>query len=945
MALDSRYPAGSQWRKWDLHIHTPASIGNGYGANDDPTWQRFIADLESLPPEFKAIGINDYLFIDGYRKVLDFKQEGRLANIDLILPVLEFRLAKFAGSDERLRKINFHVIISDEIKIEVIQQQFLNALTSKYKLSPGLQGVRWSGVISQDSLTDLGRQIKATVPPEKLGQYGSDLKEGFNNLTLDEDQILSILGESTYFKKGNSQFFLTAVGKTEWESLAWADGSIADKKDQINKVDLVFIASENPDHFQRAKAKLKEQHVNDLLLDCSDAHYFSDQAAQKDRVGNCFTWIKADPTFEGLRQILFEPEERLRIQDRNPEIDFVRPFFSRIKVNAQPVFTEPSVVFRDIDIPLNRSLVAIIGGRGTGKSLLLDGIFKTFNKKDVNERIDAISLSHGFDVYYAKEESVKPTRYEFEGENILSYLHVTQGEVKEIVHPPDKLYQHIFSILGMDTETSYKGVDERITGILSQMAGIKRWLEYTDSEGNRTNTRQYNEKKKTDSEQLIGTLTTSKNQSLIQEYRYNKTSLGDNERKQSALKSLKENLTEFATGVNETIRILNSELGIAISEVDFTAQLSVINAGMMTLQTEQTKLQNKNNEIEESFKTQGIEGDVTTLLEKVNYHSSEFQRVDSMLAEIKRREDEYARLLIARNNFGLELIGAMRRQRDGFIKNWKELQKGKDGWSAEQKQLVHRLLAEIAIKAVVQFDKFTFVEGLYQYLNGHKFRETSTKKPLDRVSDCFQIHNWWDFVKFIQNKPIFRDDSGNPFTLDELLTSEFIPYNQIENVLSYLYENRERSKYLQIVPIVKYKGKTPNKLSVGQRGTLFVSLKLATDAFMTPFVFDQPEDDLDNEFIMTDLVPIFKQIKKYRQVIIVTHNANLVVNADAEQVIVAHNEDENIRYISGALENTSSPDPAIADYLLRQGIREHVCQILEGGKIAFEKREQKYGFR
>jgi predicted ATPase len=64
-------------------------------------------------------------------------------------------------------------------------------------------------------------------------------------------------------------------------------------------------------------------------------------------------------------------------------------------------------------------------------------------------------------------------------------------------------------------------------------------------------------------------------------------------------------------------------------------------------------------------------------------------------------------------------------------------------------------------------------------------------------------------------------------------------------------------------------------------------MKLATDPFGSPFIFDHPEDDLDNEFIVNDLIPNFRKIKKYRQVIIATNNANLVVNADAEQIVRA----------------------------------------------------------
>jgi len=94
----------------------------------------------------------------------------------------------------------------------------------------------------------------------------------------------------------------------------------------------------------------------------------------------------------------------------------------------------------------------------------------------------------------------------------------------------------------------------------------------------------------------------------------------------------------------------------------------------------------------------------------------------------------------------------------------------------------------------------------------------------------------------------------------------------------------------------------------------------------------------------------FKEAKKRRQVIIATHNPNLVVNADSEQVIVADfdkglkKQNSRIFYVSGSLENTFK-DNSASIVLEKQGIREHVCLILEGGQDAFEKREKKYGFK
>ncbi len=187
------------------------------------------------------------------------------------------------------------------------------------------------------------------------------------------------------------------------------------------------------------------------------------------------------------------------------------------------------------------------------------------------------------------------------------------------------------------------------------------------------------------------------------------------------------------------------------------------------------------------------------------------------------------------------------------------------------------------------------------------------------------------FLRLIKNEAVISLEDGMPITLKQLIDRDgyFVADGQ-GKLLSTLFLQENVNEYVRVLSKSTYKNKEPFELSVGQRGTFYVCLKLATDTFGLPFVFDQPEDDLDNDFIMNELVPIFMDIKKYRQVIIVTHNANLCVNADADQVIVASNEDEILSYASGALENPE--------------IRESVYNILEGGMEAFLKREQKYAF-
>ena len=107
-------------------------------------------------------------------------------------------------------------------------------------------------------------------------------------------------------------------------------------------------------------------------------------------------------------------------------------------------------------------------------------------------------------------------------------------------------------------------------------------------------------------------------------------------------------------------------------------------------------------------------------------------------------------------------------------------------------------------------------------------------------------------------------------------------------------------------------------------------LKLFLATTNCPIILDQPEDHIDNNFISSDLVPVLREAKKERQIIIVTHNANLVVNGDAEQVIVAKHKGGKIKYEPGSIEN--------------RAIRREIAELLEGGQEAFEKRERKYAF-
>lgn len=160
----------------------------------------------------------------------------------------------------------------------------------------------------------------------------------------------------------------------------------------------------------------------------------------------------------------------------------------------------------------------------------------------------------------------------------------------------------------------------------------------------------------------------------------------------------------------------------------------------------------------------------------------------------------------------------------------------------------------------------------------------------------------------------------------------------MQDVFEWLYE----VDHVRLSYGLKYNGVDLEKLSPGTKGIVLLILYLGMDIADTrPLIVDQPDENLDNESIYELLTAYFKTAKQRRQILLITHNPNLVVNADTEQVIVATGVRRehglpHITYRSGALENTGADD---------QGIREQVCRILEGGSDAFRKRERRYSLR
>lgn len=162
-----------------------------------------------------------------------------------------------------------------------------------------------------------------------------------------------------------------------------------------------------------------------------------------------------------------------------------------------------------------------------------------------------------------------------------------------------------------------------------------------------------------------------------------------------------------------------------------------------------------------------------------------------------------------------------------------------------------------------------------------------------------------------------------------------VEVKEIGQVLSQLLRNRYEIDFLNSVK-TKEGGVLFKNMTGGQKAIALLELVFRFDDERYPILIDQPEDDLDVSGVATDLVNFIKSEKSDRQIIIVSHNASLVVCADSEEVLVSsckrlQDSKYNFSYITGSIEN--------------EQIRDSIIKVLEGGKEALKQRARKLNFK
>lgn len=917
---------GSEWGRWDLHVHTKSTAKNdqfGSISFEDYCIQLFKKALER---DIKTIGITDYFSIENYKKVKKFQDEindqaqfnddeKKLISKILILPNMELRISPSTGAGSL---INLHLIFNPS-KIEAIENQILNHIQmvhgngNKYQLNE--YGLKSLGrlYLSEDQLNDQNLALKKGV--EQFCIPHTELIEVFeaNNNLRSEILVFVANGDNDGVSGLKSHEEILQQQQASAFSLRNSIYQLTDGLFSAKPSDHKYFLGHGRESAEEIIAKYRSLKPS---IHGSDAHCLEDLFEPK---MNRYCWIKAEPTFEGLKQIIHEPESRVHIGQHCPEIKNSYEVIDYIELNNTNVANEK--------IYFNSNLTSIIGGRSSGKSTLLQCLANklkptALNTLEQSQHIDELCSNFRIIWQDGKEDYSRPIEYFYQGHMYSkSKDQGIEDIVKDLIQQKDN---KLFSRFKEQNDFLRHEISGKVSTYFSILSSLSDYQSQLIQKGNKDDIQnQVNELSIQIQNNDIGNITQEE--------------MADFNASNETLKILNKNLEELITfkellkdkHCSDFYQLLNPlelNLNYVLVQTHFESFASEIEK-FTTTQFEQFKKLSLKTISDQILKVEqeilGIQSTDTfkkvevylkssdaikPLLERLNTEKAKIQEIDDILEKIsklttslERLKTEFQRTIwLSMSNVASELIQAI-----SSITISQDLQ----------------------ILATNIFDKFKFNEFIKKTINQQP-EKAKLFAEMQVASQIELLDKYHEIVASLEEGEI-RFRGG---TTLETFTKEF-------------FDN----SWFKIKFDVIYDGDNYNEMSQGKKAFVVLKMTLDCSESKCPIIIDQPEDDLDNRAIYSELVTFLKQKKKERQIILVTHNANVVVNADSELIIVAnqhgiHSPNMNnhkFQYKFGSIESLDH-DPSCSSTLNQKTIKSHICEILEGGDRAFKLREQKY---
>lgn len=874
---------GSIWSKWDLHTHSNASDGK-------QTPQQIVD--EAANKGISVIALTDHHTVSNIDVI---KQYAKSKNVTVISGI-EFRTEYGAKS------VHMIGLFPEQWGKITLNQKGLEELVLNQL------GLSRTAIIAK------GKEEKSTSTDDEAFKAGLfkvqvDFKKAAN-LIHKYGGLVSVHAG----KKSNSieEMKHDGTGTSNVKDVVDSLGTVKDEllKKYIDICEIGSVSDRNAQFYIETYSK--------PVIAASDAH-------KTDDVGKLFTWIKADKTFDGLRQIIYEPELRVKIQENEPEIKSKYQIIEKISFNHSD--------FGNQEIPFNPGLNTIIGGRSSGKSILLGCIAKLADytgkvksdNDDYEKYLDEVTAS--MTIAWADDSTERGRKVEYFPQSYINGLAAKAENTSKLIEnilKGDDNRRNSYEIFERNISKNNMEIASSLETYFNLRSAKKNLDEQLQSIGDSTGIENEIIRLQSEIEDLKSKLTIKLSEVDEAKYKFLREELDKSKTHVAILKAALPQLSELLN-----LQILK----------DISAELiglpNDINQRIMPLydklkrETDEKwveiirmiKDETSNLITENESKIQEIEKD--DLYQKGNAFYKDNAAIEELSKRLdveKKKAEEIREKLDKRHEYDDKILEA---QKDimGQQASFYKIMTGISEQIMMKKE-------EISIIPVPKFDGEKFISFVENNFNRRGKKVQSLSEFVWQDADSFD--------SFIEK--IFDDIINGGYTLkgsrdEKQVITELVTTN-----------------YYKLIYDVKYQGDTLSSMSEGKKAFVILRMILDFDENECPILIDQPEDDLDNRAIYKDLVSYIRAKKSRRQMILVTHNPNIVVAADSEEVIVSNqngikNRNQNnikFEYRSGAIENTFEYDET-KPVLLSQGIRQHVCDLLEGGDIAFKERENKYG--
>lgn len=986
--LTSKYQAnlqGSIWHRWEPHIHTPGTILNDQYSGDDP-WDDFLTRIERASPKIKALGITDYYSIENYERVIKEKAAGRLSDIDLIFPNIELRLLIGTAKDTA---INSHLLISPDDPEHVEEtKRFLQNL----EFSVGIEKFR----CQKEDLIRLGKfHVKNTLDDTKALEIGvNQFKVSFsqlesaikNSLWARENIILSVsvnTGDGTSGLNNDATFSSTRQYIERVSQIIFA-GSEKQRK---------FWIGQGPDMQTQLVEKYNgckpcihgsDAHTNEKVGKPDLDRYTWIKGDLRFEALRQICIEPADRVLVGSTPPNNQISSNIIEEAFITNADWIAP--SNIQLNAGLVAI---IGARGSGKTALADLIAV-GGTAISTQLS-DASFINRAKEylttvDIALKWQTGNSTHQIVGEIEFEDLIDYPRVQYLSQQFVDKLCSSEGMTDELMNEIERV---IFVSHSQEDRLGFTDFQE----LLSQRAAIPRQERENQQEIIETSSKELNaerikklnlpslRKKFDEKDGLIKTdkdnrkkLVTTDNSLRLNEFQTVSTALDKvtlllekAQKRRQSLGELKQEINKAQASIfpNYTKKLSSTFSSTELTtnqwqefEIDFKGDtLKIVNEEIVKADKAVSEIKGKPLPITKYDETSLLPRGV--VLEKVNFETlvQEVARLKHLIGVDSEKGKQYTRLSekIIKDGADLEKIKRQIVDAEGVASRSKAIQETRktaynEVFKAiieEEKQLteLYQPLMDNLTNQKGSLSKLTFKvqrtanimawasagEELLDLRKNGAFKGKGTlyNHASNELKKIWETGTADEISDAIAKFRIDHEQSILEHTQVEK-TDQIGYANWLNKVSSWLYS----TEHIAVNYSVQYDSVDIRQLSPGTRGIVLLLLYLAIDKEDDrPLIIDQPEENLDPKSIFDELVPLFREVKRRRQIIIVTHNANLVVNTDADQVIIANcgphrpNKLPEINYTSGGLENPI--------------IRRQVCAILEGGEDAFKERAKR----